>query len=70
MYYWRWILCGGMKTVYVYETANKDVVSPYFQKRNDALAWNRENKDKQVEMIFLMKREITKKSFNEYFGIN
>ena len=42
----------GMKTVYVYETANKDVVSPYFQKRNDALAWNRENKDKQVEMIF------------------
>lgn len=60
----------GMKTVYVYETVNKDVVSPYFQKRNDALAWNRENKDKQVEMIFLMKREITKKSFNEYFGIN
>lgn len=60
----------GMKTVYVYETANKDVVSSYFQKRNDALAWNRENKDKQVEMIFLMKREITKKSFNEYFGIN
>ena len=60
----------GMKTVYVYETANKDVVSPYFQKRNDALAWNRENKYKQVEMIFLMKREITKKSFNEYFGIN
>lgn len=60
----------GMKKVYVYETVSHDAVSPYFQKRNEILAWNRENKDKQKEMIFLMQREMSKKRFNEYFGIS
>ena len=59
----------GMKSVYVYETFNREQVSPYFKKRNEALVWERENKRKQKEIIFLMSREMTKKRYNEYFGL-
>lgn len=57
----------GLKKVYYYIDVDKNVESPYFQKRNEALTWYRENKDKCDKMLFLYTGEMTKKRYNEYF---
>lgn len=58
----------GLKKVYYYIDVDKNIKSPYFQKRNEALAWYRENKDGFDKMLFLYTGEMTKKRYNEYFS--
>ena len=57
----------GMKEVYVFENINGVYLSPMFQKRNDALTWERNNKINLKEKPFLMKRVISKKYYDKYF---
>lgn len=54
-----------LKKVYVFENLENQNKSPYFQKRNEALKWEKENKNNLNEPIFLMKKEVTKKRYNQ-----
>lgn len=56
-----------VKTVYMYKNVDGTMVSDYFKTRNEALAWERENKGKFDEPIFLTKHEILAKRWKQYF---
>ena len=55
------------KIVYCFQNVDGEIIGNYFKDRKSALAWEKENKGKFEEPIFLMKREILAKRWKEIF---
>lgn len=55
------------KIVYCFQNVDGEMIGGYFKDRQSALVWEKENKSKYKEPIFLMKREILEKRWKEIF---